>query len=673
MNYIKHTIFLFLLMVSISCFSQSRLINAGKTGKVAETSIPSKQIKQEGKKTTNINKNLKQSGEKYRVSGYMEITGMSFANTDKSLNIFDDFGSDIYAKDLKYLRPVIFYSGKATSDKEIQLDIKIIKEDGTLEKGKNSPNDYTFSDSVKVVPGDGKSLHLKGWGNNSATGFAAGYYRYEIWHEGNLLYHKGFRIYPGKNPVVKNNLLSISDIKFGNGDYNRNLLSDYGEPLVENEVQYLQPKMSYIGNLNQEQNVTLMIRIVLPDGNMSKGSNSPLCFSTSSNITIKPGYNDVILMGWGNKNATLYKKGKHKYEIWLNGDKIYETFFEVKDKSVLSTNTSIDQFFPIWGITLGKTTWEDAEKAGWEVKIWDKGPKRVMDVYNADFWDHGAVGKFTSVYWNHSDGDFPSLWKSKGFDWKNSFDKWLEIFKDLGYSINIKNGPTTKKYSGRNTLSADVVALSPDGILEFHLDFDYGNGGHYTYSPNSLYSLNVKYKEKTTSKVENKPILSSVSSLDQFFPIWGITLGTTTWEDAQKAGYKVEKWQKGPDRVMEISNVDFWDHDGKGKFTSLYWSCGDGDFPTLWKSKGFDWKNSYNKWIEIFKNLGYNVKIEKGPTTSEFLGRKTLSADVVASSSDGLLEFRLDFDYGDGGHYTYSPNSLYSIKVTFKGIIFGLR
>lgn len=149
-------------------------------------------------------------------------------------------------------------------------------------------------------------------------------------NNGNVLFQKGFRIYPGKTSLVNSKLMKITHILFGNGDKNANLISDYGETLFENEVQYLQPQISYEGYVLNEQKATLMIRIVLPDGNMTKGSSSPVCFTTQSDIVIKPGDNTCVLMGWGNDNKALYKSGTHKYEIWLNGDKIYETIFEVK-------------------------------------------------------------------------------------------------------------------------------------------------------------------------------------------------------------------------------------------------------------------------------------------------------------------------------------------------------
>lgn len=499
---LKKTIFLYIgLIISLGSFAQGKLINAGKVGKVSGT------VKQETvkpKKETAAKPKPKpvapKSDDKYKSVGYMEIFGISFANCDHMGNIFDDYGADLYAGELKYLNAKVFYKGLANSEKEISINLKIIKEDGTVMKGKDSPEGYTFSSTVKIESGEGKSLYLLGWGNNLATSYSAGQYKYEIWYNGNMLFQKGFRIHPGKYPVINSKILKINNISFGNGDKNANLISGYGEALVENEVQYLQPQISYEGFVASEQKATLVVRIILPDGNMTRGADSPLCFTSKSDIIIKPGHNVSAIIGWGNENKTLYKYGTHRYEIWLNGDKIYETTFLVNKKGTsmerMTATSSIDQFFPLWGITLGKTTWKEAEQRGYEVKIWQEGPDRHMDVNDVAFWDHSGEGKFTSIYWPHHEEDFPASWKSKGFFWENSYDKWIETLKNIGFIVKIKKEPSVKEWSGRNTLSAVVEALSPDGLMEFDLSFDYGENGHYTSSSNTLYSLRVRYRGK---------------------------------------------------------------------------------------------------------------------------------------------------------------------------------
>ena len=321
-------------MLCVDSFSQSKLINAAKTIKVTETT-KEKEAKEgkkaEEKKTPPPTKKTVEKKTTVKSSSIMEITGITFANCDKLGNIFDDYGADLYANEIKYLHPRIFYKGLVNATKDVTLFIKIIKEDGTLCSGTSSPNGYTYQVDEKIEPGDGKMLNLSGWGNNEKT-YNAGQYKFEICYNGNIIFQKGFRILPGKRPLTRSKLIKINDIKFGIADNNGNFTKKPGETLFENEIEYLQPEISYEGDVVNEQNATLMIRIVLSDGNMSKGNSSPLCFTTKNNITIKPGKNTIVISGWGNNAKNLYKYGKHLYEIWLDGDKIYETPFYVEKK-----------------------------------------------------------------------------------------------------------------------------------------------------------------------------------------------------------------------------------------------------------------------------------------------------------------------------------------------------
>ena len=172
--------------------------------------------------------------------------------------------------------------------------------------------------------------------------------------------------------------------------------------------------------------------------------------------------------------------------------------------------SAVNDFFPLFGVTLGETTWQQARDMGYEVRKWEKGPSRTMDVEEVDFWDHEGEGIFTSLYWTRDESDFPLLWKSHGFNWILSYDAWIEVFVKLGYIITVTHKPVQKKYSRRDTLSAEFEAVSPDGTLNFIMDFNYGEQGCYTSSPSTLYSITIDYKGKPTE--EGLKIQESTSS-----------------------------------------------------------------------------------------------------------------------------------------------------------------
>lgn len=169
--------------------------------------------------------------------------------------------------------------------------------------------------------------------------------------------------------------------------------------------------------------------------------------------------------------------------------------------------------------------------------------------------------------------------------------------------------------------------------------------------------------EKTIGK-------DNYSSIGDFFPVLGVTLGKTTWKQVEDMGYIVEKWKKGPDRTTNIEKVDFWDHEGTGIFTSLYWvhHWQYTDFPQTWKAKGFSWENSFDDWMKAFENMNFHITIISQPTKTKQSGHYMFSARFDATSPNNALTFNLNFLYGKSGFFTSSPGTLYSLTLTYNGL-----
>lgn len=339
----KVFILIFCILLGIHSYAQSKLINAGKVEKVIDAVQPV----EKKEKATPTKKPKKETpaipDNKYKSVGYMEITGISFGSTDYLGNLVDDFGAELYAGNLKYLVPKVFYKGLANSSKEISLDIKIISEDGTMKRGKDSPDGYTYTTKVKVYPGDGQSMKLVGYGNNYCTFYSAGRYSYEIWYDGNILFQKGIRIYEGTVPVVNSKLIKINGFQFCNVTKKSEMISGYGEELVAKEIQFISSQISYEGLSSNEKQATFMIRIIEPSGNMLTGKDSPVGYTLKYDMVIKPGHCKGTIIGWGSENHSMYVAGQYKYEVWLNGDKICETTFIVKSEKTV-TNTAPPKF-----------------------------------------------------------------------------------------------------------------------------------------------------------------------------------------------------------------------------------------------------------------------------------------------------------------------------------------
>lgn len=339
-----------------------------------------------------------------------------------------------------------------------------------------------------------------------------------------------------------------------------------------------------------------------------------------------------------------------------------------------------NDFFPLFGFTLGKTTLEQAKSMGYELKNWEDDPEKFVDVRSVSFYYDDLEEVFTSLLWNRDDCDFPSLWKSKGFSWELSYNAWINLFRKLECKITIKKEPIQRDFNGHKVLSAEFEALSPDNTLLFELDFDYGENGCETSSPKTLDYISVKYDVTATDvapslrvgnstasayNTPNNSIKPSFPSVNDFFPIIGFTLGETTWEQAEEMGYKVKIRKEGPGRYADVRGILFYDDDGEGVFTSLMWVRFDPNFPPSWRAKGFFWNNSYDDWMSVFNHLGFKIDVKEEPKQVEYNGRKSLSARFEALSFDGTLLFELEFGFGKEGYYTSSPKTLTTIWVTY--------
>lgn len=266
----------------------------------------------------------------FAKQGYMEIKDIVFANADYDNNILNPYGSKLLSSEMRYLKPKIKYNGLASESKSITLFCKIIKPDGTLKNSSTSPDGYTYSGTYTIRSGADKELYPDTWGNKNGGTYPAGIYRYEIWYNNTKLFSKNFEI----NDATKgHSYIKVTDIIISNGDYDRNILTDYGKPLYSSEMRYLQPRVFYNGLSNEKKQVKLYWKIIKPDGTISRGSTSPEGFTSSSEYTISSGTNHTLdLLGWGNKGGGTYPAGLYKYELWCDGNLLFSKEFVIKGK-----------------------------------------------------------------------------------------------------------------------------------------------------------------------------------------------------------------------------------------------------------------------------------------------------------------------------------------------------
>lgn len=121
-------------------------------------------------------------------TGYMNVLSIELANSDDH-----NYTIPLKASTLKYLTPRVSYEGLANDNKTVQLDVKIIKPNGALSRGTNSPSNYTLSCTVTIEKGY-NHLQLTGWGNEKPGVYSSGSYIIELWNKGNKIFSKRFKI-----------------------------------------------------------------------------------------------------------------------------------------------------------------------------------------------------------------------------------------------------------------------------------------------------------------------------------------------------------------------------------------------------------------------------------------------------------------------------------------------
>lgn len=317
-------------------------------------------------------------------------------------------------------------------------------------------------------------------------------------------------------------------------------------------------------------------------------------------------------------------------------------------------------FFPVDGLTIGKTTYAE-----------------VHDIEGL----HGDCIHRPGIVWTIDRErnlvsslcieEFPSSWKNQfGFDKSWSYNQWYNALLSLGFRIDIEKEPKVVKYNGEDALSAEFRATAPNGHFYFHLRFDGGKDGISVDSPNTLHKYGFiatstinKSIEKLLLTSKNKTYNKKLSAdISTFFPVYGITLGKSTWYDVANAGHFVEEVSKGSSIICNTMGFCLFDHNRKGYFNELYITSG-GNMPTDWQKLGFQWGNSYQTWLDLLDQMGYKVTVTKAPTVRSYNGRDVLNAEFVAVSPDGTLKMEFNFDGGYSANTT-GPKTLYSIKMT---------
>lgn len=337
-----------------------------------------------------------------------------------------------------------------------------------------------------------------------------------------------------------------------------------------------------------------------------------------------------------------------------------------------ATNVFSDNpFFPIYGITLGKTTKSDVIELGYTPELYESGPTWYVDVADLTFWDHDEDGILKEVH--ATSGNLPRKWKELGMDLSNSYNVWMNLFSKYDFEVFVLKNPETEHYSsGKVTLSAEIKAVNEKYKLSIRLVFNYGNSNGEGYSLDSINTLHS--------------ITLDVSELYDFIPDRGSKLEITrqnvisnkdsiegnsgTFVD-ERDGYEY-KWIRIGDKIWMAENLAY-------RAASGCWAY-DNDKSNV-KEYGYlyNWETALkvcpNGWHLPSEEEWMNLQFEIHIKTKQFIKDDPLSKGKAMASKNGWKESNV---YGTIGNnpaennetgFNAKPGGVYSpYKDSFLGL-----
>lgn len=126
--------------------------------------------------------------------------------------------------------------------------------------------------------------------------------------------------------------IEITKVMFANVDYDNKVIATYGAQLYQ-DTKYLKGKVDFKRGTDISGTMKFQIKILRPDGSMMRGNISPNGYTFEQNVSLSGNGGHFFTLGWGNNEGNIYSPGTYAYEIWYNGQKIYETTFVIENKT----------------------------------------------------------------------------------------------------------------------------------------------------------------------------------------------------------------------------------------------------------------------------------------------------------------------------------------------------
>ncbi|MGE5607315.1 MAG: hypothetical protein ACM3YE_16695, partial [Bacteroidota bacterium] len=156
----------------------------------------------------------------------------------------------------------------------------------------------------------------------------------------------------------------------------------------------------------------------------------------------------------------------------------------------LAADGEVAALFPVNGVILGKTTLDELLSTEGTLKEYGVTANGFFKMGSIDF---GYEAYTITTLEIDNDEPLPDAWKDAGFEWRLSYQSWVNLLEKLDYSIRITQVPTLQMKAGHPVMESQFEAFRPSAFPTVFTFYFTENQGTGVRSANTLYKISARY------------------------------------------------------------------------------------------------------------------------------------------------------------------------------------
>lgn len=250
----------------------------------------------------------------------LSVTEARLRNEDKEGNALSDYKISFDYDETRWISYYVKLVNNTGERLRGKLGIRYVEPNGKLKTNSQSPEGFTFEQSIDVQ----NSAPLSGgWGRANGGTFEPGRHRIEFWWAGKRIHQMTFAVNEPEQP------LSITEIKLRNETRDHDPLGDFDTVFQRSGLKYLAYHIVLKNNSSLVQKGQIGVKLFGPEGTLIQGNGSPQGYTFMTNVEINE--NAQYSQGWGNDAGNSFSAGRHRIEFWWKGKRIGLAAFSVNE------------------------------------------------------------------------------------------------------------------------------------------------------------------------------------------------------------------------------------------------------------------------------------------------------------------------------------------------------